>query len=261
LRKQDGRRAAHAHARAGNERHLPLESRPHPIGSSSLLVESWQDAQKGPYARRRPKAAGEAYFLYVEPAVEGANEADGPFSASCALDALEVAEEFPVGDGLVECLLLEPAVVQVVLDDLRPERRARRRGPIEFVEGLAQRLRHLGEPRVLVRITLVEGRRLELLRQSVKPRGDGSGEGEIGIGLGTRDAVLHAEARALPAEAKATRAVVPAARDAGRREAARLIPLVGIDRRRVEIREVTRHRHLPGQPVPEQRRPRARAVR
>jgi hypothetical protein len=26
-------------------------------------------------------AAGEAYFLYVEPAGEGANEADGPFSS------------------------------------------------------------------------------------------------------------------------------------------------------------------------------------
>jgi hypothetical protein len=26
-------------------------------------------------------AAGEAYFLYVEPAVEGANEADGPLSS------------------------------------------------------------------------------------------------------------------------------------------------------------------------------------
>src|SRR4030095_8993624 len=37
--------------------------------------------EKGPAARRRPKAAGEAYFLYVEPAVEGANEADGPFSS------------------------------------------------------------------------------------------------------------------------------------------------------------------------------------
>ena len=37
--------------------------------------------EKGPAARRRPKAAGEAYSLYVEPAVEGANEADGPLSA------------------------------------------------------------------------------------------------------------------------------------------------------------------------------------
>jgi thiamine pyrophosphate-dependent acetolactate synthase large subunit-like protein len=39
--------------------------------------------QKGPDARRRPTAAGEAYSLYVEPAAKGANEADGPFSASC----------------------------------------------------------------------------------------------------------------------------------------------------------------------------------
>ena len=36
---------------------------------------------KGPAARRRPKAAGEAYSLYVEPAAEGANEADGPLSS------------------------------------------------------------------------------------------------------------------------------------------------------------------------------------
>src|SRR5438067_13775772 len=38
--------------------------------------------EKGPDARRRPKAAGEAYFEYVEPAAEGANEADGPLSAA-----------------------------------------------------------------------------------------------------------------------------------------------------------------------------------
>ena len=37
--------------------------------------------EKGPAARRRPKAAGEAYLLYVEPAGEGANEADGPLSS------------------------------------------------------------------------------------------------------------------------------------------------------------------------------------
>src|SRR5262245_51118217 len=45
-----------------------------------------QDAQKGPHARRRPTAAREAYSLYVERAAEGANEADGPFSASCRAD-------------------------------------------------------------------------------------------------------------------------------------------------------------------------------
>jgi hypothetical protein len=37
--------------------------------------------EKGPVARRRPKTAGEAYSLYVEPAVEGADEANGPLSA------------------------------------------------------------------------------------------------------------------------------------------------------------------------------------
>ena len=42
-----------------------------------------QGAEKGPVARRRPKAAGEAYSLYVEPAAEGANDADGPLSAAC----------------------------------------------------------------------------------------------------------------------------------------------------------------------------------
>src|SRR6266545_7605737 len=42
-----------------------------------------QAAQKGPDARRRPRAAREAYSLYVERAAEGANAADGPFSAAC----------------------------------------------------------------------------------------------------------------------------------------------------------------------------------
>ena len=38
--------------------------------------------EKRPDARRRPKAAGEAYSLYVEPAAEGANEAAGPLSTT-----------------------------------------------------------------------------------------------------------------------------------------------------------------------------------
>src|SRR5438876_7825847 len=39
-------------------------------------------------ARRRPMAAREAYFLYVERAAEGANAADGPFSSLQALRKL-----------------------------------------------------------------------------------------------------------------------------------------------------------------------------
>ncbi len=37
--------------------------------------------EKGPVARRRRKAAREAYSLYVERAADGANEANGPLSA------------------------------------------------------------------------------------------------------------------------------------------------------------------------------------
>jgi hypothetical protein len=47
------------------------------------MQKNSQAAQKGPDARRRPMAAREAYFLYVERATEGANAADGPFSAAC----------------------------------------------------------------------------------------------------------------------------------------------------------------------------------
>jgi hypothetical protein len=46
-----------------------------------MLLKSLPAAQKGPDARRRPTAAREAYFPYVERAAEGANAADGPFSA------------------------------------------------------------------------------------------------------------------------------------------------------------------------------------
>jgi len=40
--------------------------------------------EKGPVARLRPKSAREAYSLYVERAIEGANEANGPLSATDA---------------------------------------------------------------------------------------------------------------------------------------------------------------------------------
>jgi hypothetical protein len=45
---------------------------------SERLCES---DEKGPDARGRSMAAREAYFLYVERAAKGANEADGPFSS------------------------------------------------------------------------------------------------------------------------------------------------------------------------------------
>jgi hypothetical protein len=49
------------------------------VGILSLSV-----GEKGSAARRRPKIAREAYSPYVERAIEGANEADGPFSPTDA---------------------------------------------------------------------------------------------------------------------------------------------------------------------------------
>src|SRR5262245_32211248 len=54
-----------------------------PVGSARRAGQ--QAAEKGPAARRRPKAAREPYSLYGERAAEGANEADGPLSAACQL--------------------------------------------------------------------------------------------------------------------------------------------------------------------------------
>ena len=52
------------------------------VGVGCEVPVSKPVGEKGPVARRRPKTAGEAYSLYVEPAVEGANEANGPLSAT-----------------------------------------------------------------------------------------------------------------------------------------------------------------------------------
>ena len=61
-------------------------SNPTPSAIFLLAVESMDEplsspiGEKGPVARRRAKTAREAYSLYVERAVERANEANGPLS-------------------------------------------------------------------------------------------------------------------------------------------------------------------------------------
>src|SRR5258707_14874156 len=76
-----------------------MREQPTPPGDAQTTSqdrEHSQAAQKGPDARRRPKAAGEAYPWYVEPAAEGANEADGPFSAARLEAGLRPGEAEPV---------------------------------------------------------------------------------------------------------------------------------------------------------------------
>src|SRR5262249_20212324 len=73
--------------------------------------------------------------------------------------ALEAAHQLPARHRLVESLLLEARGVEVVLDHLRPQCLARRPGPLQGGDGLAERLRHLRELRVLVGVPLVDRRR------------------------------------------------------------------------------------------------------
>src|SRR5438552_11520235 len=142
-----------------------------------------------------------------------------------ALNSLEQSQQFPVGDGLVEGLLLEAAVMEVMLDDSLAQGLARQLRPLELGECLPQRLGHLAELRVLVGIAVVKLGRLELLVDAVETRGDGRGEGQVRVGVGSRAAGFHAEAVPLSAEAEATGAVVPARRATGAREGARLVTL------------------------------------
>src|SRR5437899_1466062 len=58
---------------------------PYPPPRCLSEKRSGESDEKGPAARRRPRAAREAYSLYVERAAEGANEADGPLSSLWAL--------------------------------------------------------------------------------------------------------------------------------------------------------------------------------
>src|SRR5262249_45575329 len=139
----------------------------------------------------------------------------------------EVAHELPIGDGLVEGRLFEVRRVEIVVNPSVAEGPARHLGTLELGDRLAQRLGHLRQRGVLVRVALVELRRLETALDTVQSRRDGGREGEIGIRVGTRNAVLHAEGAALSAETEAARAIVPAGDDAGGRERARLVALVG----------------------------------
>src|SRR5712691_6401159 len=151
-------------------------------------------------------------------------------------------------------MLLQTAMVQVVRHHRLAKGLASDPGALELVEGLPKRLRHLRQLRVLVGIAVVELGWLELLVDPVESGGDRSREREVGISVGARNAILHPETRALAAEAEAAGAVVPARRDARGREGARLVALVGVDGRRVEVRELARHGHLPRQPLLEERR-------
>jgi hypothetical protein len=72
--------------------------------------------EKGPAARRRPKIAREAYFLYVDRAIEGANAADGPFSS---------LSDHARDEGVAAALIGRLSLARVAIDQRPQEHRVR----------------------------------------------------------------------------------------------------------------------------------------
>src|SRR5262245_8359128 len=99
-----------------------------------------------------------------------------PFFASrpaiASSDPLEVADQLPVRDRLVERLLLQAPVVEVMLDDLVAEGLACHARALQLAQAFTQRLRDLCKCPVLVRVALVHLRGLELLLDPVKAGSD-----------------------------------------------------------------------------------------
>src|SRR5262245_29824975 len=87
-------------------------------------------------------------------------------------DPLEVPEQFPVGHGLIERLLLQSCRVQIVIDHAVAERRPRNLRALQLADGFAERLGYLGQRGVLVGVALVEPWRLELAGDAVQAGGD-----------------------------------------------------------------------------------------
>src|SRR5262249_41772134 len=87
----------------------------------------------------------------------------------------------------------------------------------------------------------------------MQPGGDGRREGEVGIRVGTGDAVLDADRLPLATDTEAGGAVVPRPGDARGSKRTRLVALVGVDVRRVEVGELAREAELAGHPVTEER--------
>src|ERR1051326_6494029 len=141
--------------------------------------------------------------------------------------------------GLVEQLLLGARVVEVMVDDLVAEQRARNRALLEARDRLAQRMREalrVGD----VRVTLERRPELELVLDPVQPGGEQRRECEVRVRVRARDARLRAQRRSLADDAEAARAVVVSPGERRRRPAPGGEALVRVDRRRDEDCEIGR---------------------
>src|SRR5579862_6028022 len=119
-------------------------------------------------------------------------------------------------DDLVEEALLGARVVQVVVDDLVAEERARDRSLLERRGRVAQRVREALDVR-FIRVALERGPELEPLLDSVEPGGEQRREREVRVRVGAGDPRLRAQRRAVPDDAETARAIVVAPCERGRR--------------------------------------------
>src|SRR5688500_3147344 len=228
----------------------PVMNATFPRSRSAIPPTAWRSDQNGPDARRRrcferglwppprpPSTKRCRWMIFIAP-----------------LYALEVTNELPVRDCLIQRLLLQARRVQVMFDDPLAKRRPRHLRALELGDRLPQGLRHLRQRRVVVGVALVRLGRLQLALDTVQAGGDGGGKRQVRVRIGAGNPVLDTERRVVAAQPEAAGAIVPADGNAGRREGARLVTLVRVDAGRVEVRELARHGQLPGQPLPEQRR-------
>src|ERR687888_26578 len=110
---------------------------------------------------------------------------------------LEEARPFPAGHCFVELALLRREEVQVVLDHIRAEGRARQLTALQLAYRLAQRARHLRQIGGLIDVPLEDGRRLDPVLDAVQAGGDRGRVGQVRVRVGARDAALGAQGGAV----------------------------------------------------------------
>src|SRR3954452_5304560 len=146
----------------------------------------------------------------------------------------------------VEEALLGARVVEVVVDYVVSERRARHGAVLECLDRLQEGVREALGVR-LVRVPLERRRQLERILDAVEAGCQDGREGKVGIDVAARDSRLRPQALAVADDAEAAGAVVVPPREGRRRPASRGVALVGVDRRREEDRELLEARDLAGQ--------------
>ena len=146
-----------------------------------------------------------------------------------------------------------------MLDDFVSERFPGQLGVAPELEAVAQGGRH---PAAVVGVRVAGERRFQrqFVVHAVQPGRDHRGNGQVRVHVAAGDPVLHPERRAVPDQPQRAGPVVHAPAHRGGREAARDVPLVGVDVRRVAQRQLAQRGQLPGDEVLAERGQAMRAV-